>query len=103
MRKNLALLILLAVAAQGADLSFSRLLRITKIYRGNPAAGVREGDYLLGVNGSEVHGSLDLCAHMVEKAIELALESFKTYKKQLPEAPPYRPARLGWPFLIREG
>ena len=51
--------------------------RITRIYPGDPAvekergplgapgAGVREGDYLLAVNGQEIHGSSDLCAHLV--------------------------------------
>jgi tricorn protease len=29
----------------------------------------------------------------LEKAIDLALEALKTYKKQLPEVPPYRPVR----------
>ncbi|MCX6625417.1 MAG: S41 family peptidase [Acidobacteria bacterium] len=29
----------------------------------------------------------------LEKAIDLALEALKTYKKQLPETPPYRPSR----------
>jgi C-terminal processing protease CtpA/Prc len=51
--------------------------RITKIYPGNPAVekergplgapgvDVHEGDYLLAVNGQEVQGSSDLCAHLV--------------------------------------
>ena len=33
------------------------------------------------------------CDPQLEKAIDLALEALKTYKKQLPEIPPYRPVR----------
>lgn len=51
--------------------------RITKIYPGNPAVekergplgapgvNVRDGDYLLAVDGKEIHGSSDLCVHFV--------------------------------------
>jgi C-terminal processing protease CtpA/Prc len=51
--------------------------RIARIYPDNPdvekqrgpldapGVNVREGDYLLAVNGEEIHGSSDLCAHLV--------------------------------------
>ena len=62
----------------GADFRVeSGRYRITRIYPGNPdvekergplcapGVNVREGDYVLAVNGEEVHGSSDLCAHLV--------------------------------------